>query len=74
MFFTMTDIQVVICSFQVLNPADYPNDEIIEINVTQRLLYRLSLTNICTHCAKRAKTLRACNSCYDALYCNRYDR
>ncbi|GMT15316.1 hypothetical protein PFISCL1PPCAC_6613, partial [Pristionchus fissidentatus] len=54
--------------FQLHSPSDC-NEEVVELQAVQRLLYPPNLRYICAHCGS-SKSLSACHDCYNVYYCN----
>lgn len=48
------------------------NEQVIELLVTQRLLYRKSISRECSNCFSSDDKLKACERCYDVFYCGRH--
>ncbi|KAF1765351.1 hypothetical protein GCK72_005303 [Caenorhabditis remanei] len=47
------------------------NEEVVVLHVVQRELYRSSLKYICHECGNSKVKLKACEECYDAVYCSK---
>lgn len=60
----------VIYAFQLHDPDDC-NEEVVELAVVQRLLYRRSIVRACANCFNTEDKLRSCDRCYDVFYCRR---
>lgn len=56
--------------FQVLDPVKC-EEEVLELYVVQRLLFRKSLTRACANCHSTDEKLKSCERCYDVFYCKR---
>lgn len=47
------------------------NEEVVILNVLQRELYRSNLKYVCHECGNNKVKLKACEECYDAVYCSK---
>ncbi|UMM18184.1 hypothetical protein L5515_014365 [Caenorhabditis briggsae] len=47
------------------------NEEVVVLNVLQRELYRSNLKYSCHECGNSKVKLKACEECYDAVYCSK---
>lgn len=47
------------------------NEPVIVLHVLQRELYRSSLKYVCHECGNSKVKLKACEECYDAVYCSK---
>lgn len=54
-----------------MNDETEANEEIVVLHVVQRELYRKNLKYSCHECGKSQVKLKACEECYDAVYCSK---
>lgn len=56
--------------FQVHDESEC-NESVVILHVLQRELYRSSLKYVCHECGNSKVKLKACEECYDAVYCSK---